>query len=86
MLMSTLGAGLQSLAGAPRLLAAIGSAGLVPEFKTFAPSTPGEEPRKAVVFCAFLSYVAPPALKDRNNLPPPTTELSFDDYTFHSLL
>jgi hypothetical protein len=57
MLMSTLGAGLQSLAGAPRLLAAIGRDGLIPEFAMFNPP-PGGEPRKAVAFCAFLSCCA----------------------------
>jgi amino acid transporter len=57
MLMSTLGAGLQSLAGAPRLLAAIGRDGLIPEFRVFAP-TPGAEPRLAVAFCAALSLGA----------------------------
>lgn len=45
----------QSLAGAPRLLAAIGQDGLVPEFRVFAPKTEGEEPRAAVAFIAFLS-------------------------------
>jgi potassium/chloride transporter 4/5/6 len=57
MLMSTLGAGLQSLAGAPRLLAAIGRDGLIPEFAIFNPP-PGSEPRAAVAFCAFLSCCA----------------------------
>ena len=57
MLMSTLGAGLQSLAGAPRLLAAIGREGLIPEFRAFAPAE-GEEPRLAVAFCATLSLGA----------------------------
>mmetsp|Transcript_21522 Transcript_21522/g.25435 ORF Transcript_21522/g.25435 Transcript_21522/m.25435 type:complete len:889 (+) Transcript_21522:16-2682(+) len=57
MLMSTLGAGLQSLAGAPRLLAAIGRDGLIPEFAIFNPPA-GKEPRMAVAFCAFLSCCA----------------------------
>jgi len=55
--MSTLGAGLQSLAGAPRLLAAIGREGLIPEFRAFAPKE-GDEPRLAVAFCATLSLCA----------------------------
>ena len=54
MCMSTLGAGLQSLAGAPRLLAAIGKEGILPPLTIFAPP-PGQEPRRAVVLCAFLS-------------------------------
>lgn len=54
MMMSTLGAGLQSLAGAPRLLAAIAHHNILPPLKIFAPE-PGTEPRKAVILCAFLS-------------------------------
>jgi potassium/chloride transporter 4/5/6 len=57
MCMSTLGAGLQSLAGAPRLLAAIGKEGILPPLKYFSPA-PGAEPRRAVVLCAFLSTCA----------------------------
>ena len=53
-LLSTLGAGLQSLAGAPRLLAALGKDDLVPILRHFAPSD-GAEPRKAILFCASLS-------------------------------
>ena len=54
-LLSTLGAGLQSLAGAPRLLAALGRDNLIPALGRFAPRNPGDEPRAAVLFCAFLS-------------------------------
>ena len=57
MLMSTLGAGLQSLAGAPRLLASIAREGLIPVLKPFSPPD-GEEPRRAVILCAFLSCCA----------------------------
>ena len=46
-LLSTLGAGLQSLAGAPRLLAAIGRDGLIPPLARFAPATADGEPRLA---------------------------------------
>ena len=54
MLFSTLGAGLQSLAGAPRLLAAIGRDKLIPELAMFSPAL-GMEPRAALVLCASLS-------------------------------
>ena len=57
MLMSTLGAGLQSLAGAPRLLASIAREGLIPVLQPFSPPD-GEEPRRAVILCAFLSCCA----------------------------
>ena len=53
-LLSTLGAGLQSLAGAPRLLAALGKDDLVPVLRHFAPNE-GAEPRRAILFCAALS-------------------------------
>ena len=53
-LLSTLGAGLQSLAGAPRLLAAIGRNRLLPQLVPFSPP-PGSEPRKALCLCATLS-------------------------------
>lgn len=54
MLMSTWGAGLQSLAGAPRLLAAISKNNLIPELKFIEPP-PGQEPRRAVILCASVS-------------------------------
>ena len=57
MCMSTLGAGLQSLAGAPRLLAAIGREGIIPPLRFFAPPS-GEEPRRAVIICAILGTSA----------------------------
>jgi len=57
MLMSTLGAGLQSLAGAPRLLAAIGKIKLIPEFAMFSPK-PGCEPKEATLFCAGVAFCA----------------------------
>ena len=53
-LLSTLGAGLQGLAAAPRLLAALGEDDLVPILRHFAPSG-GGAPRKAILFCASLS-------------------------------
>ncbi|KAJ1445563.1 amino acid permease-domain-containing protein [Pelagophyceae sp. CCMP2097] len=53
-LLSTLGAGLQSLAGAPRLLAALGRDNLIPSLSRFAPPE-GEEPRAALILCVVLS-------------------------------
>lgn len=49
-LLSTLGAGLQSLAGAPRLLEKIGRDGLIPQLSFL--SQPGKEPRIALVLGA----------------------------------
>mmetsp|Transcript_19745 Transcript_19745/g.27363 ORF Transcript_19745/g.27363 Transcript_19745/m.27363 type:complete len:964 (+) Transcript_19745:202-3093(+) len=53
-MLSTLGAGLQSLAGAPRLLAAIARDDLVPVLRPLVP-LPGQEPRKIVILCCFIS-------------------------------
>jgi len=53
-MLSTLGAGLQSLAGAPRLLAAIAKDRLIPQLAPLAPKD-GEEPRLALALTAFLS-------------------------------
>lgn len=50
---STLGAGLQSLAGAPRLLAGLGRDGLIPSLHVFYPGEDGE-PKKGVLLCATL--------------------------------
>merc|ERR1711871_713216 len=50
MLLSTLGAGLQSLAGAPRLLAAIGRDRLIPQLAPLAQT--GKEPRLALMLGA----------------------------------
>ncbi|KAK3249873.1 hypothetical protein CYMTET_40719 [Cymbomonas tetramitiformis] len=54
MMLSTLGAGLQSLAGAPRLLAAIANDRLVPGLHKLAPG-PGKEPRKILIMTATIS-------------------------------
>ncbi|KAJ8613651.1 hypothetical protein CTAYLR_003136 [Chrysophaeum taylorii] len=53
-LVSTLGAGLQSLAGAPRLLAAIGKDRLLPALAIFGTTGAGE-PRLALLVCVVLS-------------------------------
>jgi len=53
-MLSTLGAGLQSLAGAPRLLAAIAGDDLVPALRPLIPK-PGQEPRRVVILTATLS-------------------------------
>jgi len=53
-MLSTLGAGLQSMAGAPRLLAAIAQDDVVPILRPLVPP-PGEEPRRVVILCAILS-------------------------------
>ena len=55
MLLSTNGAALQSLAGAPRLLAAIGRDRLIPQLAFFDPPA-GQEPRRAVLLTAMLSF------------------------------
>jgi len=54
MCLSTMGAGLQSLAGAPRLLAAIAKDRLLPRFEIFEPPE-GQEPRKALALITILS-------------------------------
>ena len=54
MMLSTLGAGLQSLAGAPRLLAAIARDDLIPVLRPLVPPH-GEEPRRIVLLCYVLS-------------------------------
>ena len=46
-----------ALAGAPRLLASIAREGLIPVLQPFSPPD-GEEPRRAVILCAFLSCCA----------------------------
>jgi len=53
-MLSTLGAGLQSLAGAPRLISAIAKDNMIPQLAFLTPK-PGEEPRKALILCASLS-------------------------------
>jgi len=52
-ILSTLGAALQSLTGAPRLLAAIANDDILPVLKYFK-VTEGEEPHLATLFTAFL--------------------------------
>ncbi len=54
-IMSTVGAGLQSLTGAPQLLRGIACDGHMPFLRYFATSSPSEEPRRAVVFTTCLS-------------------------------
>ena len=54
MLLSTLGAGLQSLAGAPRLIAGIGRDRLIPELACLA--QPGKEPRLALILGATGAF------------------------------
>ncbi|XP_014679087.1 PREDICTED: solute carrier family 12 member 6-like, partial [Priapulus caudatus] len=53
--MSCLGAGLQSLMGAPRLLQAIASDGIVPFLAPFAASTSRGEPARALLLTALIS-------------------------------
>ena len=47
-LLSTIGAGLQSLTGAPRLLQAISKDGIIPFLKPFEPSNSRGEPARAL--------------------------------------
>jgi len=68
-IMSCVGAGLQSLAGAPQLLKSIANDGHIPFLKIFGTEHPEDEPRRAVVFttsiaavCCFagnLDYITP---------------------------
>ncbi|OWF50135.1 Solute carrier family 12 member 6 [Mizuhopecten yessoensis] len=55
--LSTLGAGLQSLTGAPRLLQAIGSDGVIPFLKVFSVTTKRGEPFRALIMTVLISEV-----------------------------
>ncbi|KAL5021310.1 hypothetical protein ScPMuIL_000465, partial [Solemya velum] len=55
--LSTLGAGLQSLTGAPRLLQAIASDGVIPFMNLFATTTKRGEPFRALVMTALISEI-----------------------------
>ncbi len=67
--LSTIGAGLQSLTGAPRLLQAIAQDGVIPFLNVFAVTTKKGEPFRALlltaciselgVLVASLDYIAP---------------------------
>ncbi|KAL3170217.1 hypothetical protein MRX96_015261 [Rhipicephalus microplus] len=54
-LLSTIGAGLQSLTGAPRLLQAIAKDGVIPVLNVFAVSSSRGEPVRALLLTAFIS-------------------------------
>ncbi|XP_033755336.1 solute carrier family 12 member 4-like isoform X1 [Pecten maximus] len=55
--LSTLGAGLQSLTGAPRLLQAISSDGVIPFLKVFSVTTKRGEPFRALIMTVFISEI-----------------------------
>ncbi|XP_029834473.3 solute carrier family 12 member 4 isoform X1 [Ixodes scapularis] len=54
-LLSTIGAGLQSLTGAPRLLQAIAKDGVIPVLNVFSVSSSRGEPVRALLLTAFIS-------------------------------
>ncbi|KAK3605706.1 hypothetical protein CHS0354_013502 [Potamilus streckersoni] len=56
--LSTLGAGLQSLTGAPRLLQAIANDGVIPLINMFAVTTKRGEPFRALLLTAVISELA----------------------------
>lgn len=56
-LLSTIGAGLQSLTGAPRLLQAIASDGIIPFLNVFSVTTKSGEPLRALVLTAMISLI-----------------------------
>ncbi|XP_069112002.1 solute carrier family 12 member 4-like isoform X2 [Argopecten irradians] len=55
--LSTLGAGLQSLTGAPRLLQAISSDGVIPFLKVFSVTTKRGEPFRALIMTVLISEI-----------------------------
>ncbi|XP_059170350.1 solute carrier family 12 member 4-like isoform X3 [Physella acuta] len=55
--LSTLGAGLQSLTGAPRLLQAIAKDGVIPFLRVFSVTTKRGEPFRALLLTAFISEI-----------------------------
>lgn len=54
-IMATVGAGLQSLAGAPQLLKSIANDGHIPFLRAFGTDHPDDEPRKAIAFTTALA-------------------------------
>jgi len=54
--LSTVGAGLQSLVGAPRLLQAIAKDGIIPNLKFFAKGKKNGDPTWALLLTAFISF------------------------------
>lgn len=56
-LLSTLGAALQSLVGAPRVLQGIAKDEVIPCFNRFAKLSPRGEPETAIIFTLFLSWL-----------------------------
>lgn len=57
-IMSTVGAGLQSLAGAPQLLRGIANDGHIPFLRIFGTEDPSAEPRRAVLLTVGISATA----------------------------
>ena len=55
--LSTLGAGLQTLTGAPRLLQAIAKDGVIPFLRVFSVTTKGGEPFRALLLTGFISWL-----------------------------
>ncbi|XP_025076500.1 solute carrier family 12 member 4-like isoform X4 [Pomacea canaliculata] len=55
--LSTLGAGLQSLTGAPRLLQAIAQDGVIPFLSVFSVTTKRGEPFRALVLTVFIAFI-----------------------------
>eukprot|EP00794_Sanderia_malayensis_P018826 gene18826-20722_t len=55
--LSTVGAGLQSLTGAPRLLQAISKDGIIPFLNVFATSSKGGEPQRALLLTIAISEI-----------------------------
>lgn len=56
-LMSTIGAGLQSLTGAPRLLQAIANDGVIPFLSIFSPLSKDGEPKRALLLTLLISEI-----------------------------
>ncbi|GBG33039.1 Solute carrier family 12 member 2 [Hondaea fermentalgiana] len=54
-IMSCVGAGLQSLAGAPQLLKSIANDGHIPFLRVFGTANPDDEPRRAVAFTTAIA-------------------------------
>ena len=57
-LLSTIGAGLQSLTGAPRLLQAIAKDGIIPFLEPFRIQSAGGEPVRALALTVLICEVA----------------------------
>ncbi|XP_057292168.1 solute carrier family 12 member 4-like [Hydractinia symbiolongicarpus] len=56
-LLSTIGAGLQSLTGAPRLLQAISNDGIIPFLRVFSTVSKDGEPKRALLITLFISEI-----------------------------